>query len=126
MPNDQDLGELRRKLESRAEELRTEISDKLGQARENTDVIGEPGDAGDQSSAENMRDVGLAEADRDRNEFMQIRAALARMDEGAYGICTDCGQEIPEQRLRAQPLALRCLICQERAERAQAFQRPTL
>ncbi len=126
MLNENELGRLRRELEKRAEQLRVEMSDKLDQARENTGVIAEPGDAGDQSTAENMRDVGLAEADRDRAEFVQVRAALARMDDGTYGTCTDCGQEIGDDRLRAQPLAVRCVICQDRFERSHAFHRPTM
>jgi RNA polymerase-binding transcription factor DksA len=43
-----------------------------------------------------------------RREVMQIDAALGRMDEGEYGTCVDCDQEIPIERLRALPFTLRC------------------
>ena len=52
-----------------------------------------------------------------RREVMQIDAALGRMDEGMYGECVDCGQEIPIERLRALPFTLRCQEDQEERER---------
>ena len=41
------------------------------------------------------------------------RVALKRMDEGTYGICVDCGEEINEDRLIARPEASRCIKCQK-------------
>ena len=52
-----------------------------------------------------------------RREVMQIDAALRRMDEGEYGRCVDCGQEIPVDRLRALPFTLRCQEDEEERER---------
>ena len=52
-----------------------------------------------------------------RREVMQIDAALGRMDEGEYGECVDCGQEIPIERLRALPFTLRCQEDEEQRER---------
>ena len=52
-----------------------------------------------------------------RREVMQIDAALGRMEEGMYGECVDCGQEIPIDRLRALPFTLRCQEDQEERER---------
>ena len=53
-----------------------------------------------------------------RREVMQIDAALGRMDEGRYGVCIDCGEEIPVERLRALPFTLRCQDDEEERERA--------
>jgi len=53
-----------------------------------------------------------------RREVMQIDAALRRMDEGEYGECIDCGQEIPLDRLRALPFTLRCQEDEEDRERS--------
>jgi len=50
------------------------------------------------------------------DDLAQIRAAMKRKEEGAYGICTDCGQKIPKARLEARPEATRCIECQRRAE----------
>jgi len=52
-----------------------------------------------------------------RREVMQIDAALGRMDEGEYGKCVDCGQEIPIERLRALPFTLRCQEDEEEREK---------
>ena len=46
----------------------------------------------------------------------RIDRALARLDEGRYGICDDCGADIAESRLRALPFAERCRPCEERRE----------
>jgi len=57
-----------------------------------------------------------AEQERDIEELRAIRAARERMAEGQYGICEDCGVDIPLARLQAQPTAARCVPCQERYE----------
>jgi RNA polymerase-binding transcription factor len=46
-----------------------------------------------------------------RREFDEIRAALARIDQGTYGRCAGCGAAIDPRRLRALPTTLRCLAC---------------
>ena len=48
----------------------------------------------------------------------QVRAALKRLDEGKYGICARCGNEINPERLKAIPYTTFCVNCQERFERA--------
>lgn len=46
----------------------------------------------------------------------QVEAALARLDEGTFGVCVDCGTPVPEERLEARPEAARCIECQTKAE----------
>jgi DnaK suppressor protein len=46
-----------------------------------------------------------------------IDAALKRMDDGEYGTCTNCGREIPAERLEAYPWASLCIDCKRQAER---------
>ncbi len=62
---------------------------------------------------EQQRDLAL----RDHNEqhLAAIDAALARVDDGSYGRCTSCGQEIPVERLEARPWAALCIDCQRAA-----------
>jgi RNA polymerase-binding transcription factor len=48
-----------------------------------------------------------------RREALQVRAALARIDDGSYGRCRSCGGEIAEGRLRALPTADLCVECAE-------------
>ncbi|WP_224778659.1 TraR/DksA C4-type zinc finger protein [Leucobacter sp. Psy1] len=64
-------------------------------------------------SSEWSRLHGLLEAAIDESE--QSAAALARWDACTYGVCVDCGRDIPEARLEARPFADRCVPCAERA-----------
>lgn len=50
-------------------------------------------------------------------ELAAIDAALERLAQGLYGQCLDCGVDIPEPRLSAYPMALRCIGCQTQAEK---------
>jgi len=68
------------------------------------------------SDAATLDRLGAAE----RMELKRIDAALARMDEGTFGACTDCGEEIEPRRLRALPHALRCQGCEEANEQVRA------
>ena len=52
-----------------------------------------------------------------REQVADIDAALARMHDGTYGTCVDCGGFIPEARLEVHPQAARCVTCQTREER---------
>ena len=53
---------------------------------------------------------------RDRERLDEIEHAMARLASGRYGICEDCGGEIPRARLLAQPVAVRCTDCQAMVE----------
>ncbi len=53
-----------------------------------------------------------AEAARDHDELVAVRAALARVTDGTLGECTDCGNPVGLPRLLAQPSAARCIGCQ--------------
>jgi RNA polymerase-binding transcription factor DksA len=46
-----------------------------------------------------------------RADAVQVRAALARIAQGTYGTCANCGADIPRERLEAQPVATRCIRC---------------
>lgn len=60
--------------------------------------------------------LAIADVMRDQHEVDHIRAALGRMDRGTYGRCLSCGTGIPLERLRAQPDAEYCHVCQTRVE----------
>ncbi|MDQ0036885.1 DnaK suppressor protein [Variovorax boronicumulans] len=66
----------------------------------------------DQAEAERAGDVHMAEVEIDRARLEEIEHAIARLASGRYGICEDCGDEIPRARLLAQPTAIRCMACQ--------------
>jgi len=64
-----------------------------------------------------LREHELREQLRLRQQEARLVAALARVDEGTYGICEDCGAQIPEGRMLRVPDAVRCVPCQSRADR---------
>ena len=63
------------------------------------------------------RELMFSLSDNERATLLQIENALARMDEGSYGRCANCGQSIAVQRLEAVPWARFCIDCQELAEK---------
>lgn len=73
-------------------------------------------DLEDQASKRERTTLQDAEVRRDRTELADVRAALARFNDGTYGTCIDCAQPIDLQRLAAAPSAARCIVCQTQFE----------
>ena len=117
--NRRELIELARSMEERRTVLADEIRRTAARAREETwsDVAGEVHDFADESLADLVADLDSAEVTRDLTEVRALDAARERIADGSYGVCADCGADIPVERLRAQPVALRCIACQERHEK---------
>jgi len=113
---------MKARLRERAAQLRGEIQHTLERSSDETHVrIAEQArDTEDDSFSNLIVDLNLAEIDRDADELRRIDTALARLSEGSYGSCEDCGQRIPEARLEAEPTALRCIRCQELYEKTHA------
>ena len=80
------------------------------------DHFGQPENSRAQMVTE--RELEFALGERETAELAAIGAALARIEAGSYGLCTDCGATIPAARLQATPEAWRCIACQEKAEQA--------
>lgn len=82
---------------------------------------GEPsGDIYDQASSERDRELGLLLNDREREKLRSIDEAILRIDEGEYGVCEECGEEIPIGRLKVLPFARYCVKCKSDIEKMQA------
>jgi len=120
--NPQQTLTMKSRLRERAAQLRGEIQRTLERSSDETHVrIAEQArDTEDDSFSNLIVDLNLAEIDRDADELRRIDTALARLSEGSYGRCEDCGQHIPEARLEAEPTALRCIRCQEKYEKTHA------
>lgn len=69
----------------------------------------------DSGQVTEQRSEALAHIDQARNRLQQVDEALARMDEGTYGVCVECGEEIDPARLEARPLSIRCVECAAKA-----------
>lgn len=63
------------------------------------------------------REFMFSLSDTERKILLEIENALSRLDEGSYGGCLNCSDEIPKARLRAVPWARYCVDCQEQVER---------
>ena len=70
-----------------------------------------------QNAAE--RELAIRNLDRESNLLRNVRAALHRIDEGMYGVCLHCEEDISPKRLNAVPWAPYCIACQEMADRNQ-------
>jgi len=82
---------------------------------------GEPsGDIYDQASSERDRELGLLLGDRDREKLRSIDEALLKIEEGEYGICDECEEDIPIGRLKVVPFAHYCVKCKADIEKQQA------
>jgi DnaK suppressor protein len=73
-------------------------------------------DAFDEAQRITERDLAIHNLDRDSILLRNIRAALARIANGSYGICGRCEEEIAPRRLAAVPWAPLCIDCQEQAD----------
>ena len=78
---------------------------------------GTSGDMADQASAETDRDLLALNRGRTRASLVQVDRALARIENGTFGICEDTGEPIETRRLEAQPTATLSIDAQEQRER---------
>jgi DnaK suppressor protein len=78
-----------------------------------------PGDEMDAARASAAVDTHANLIDRAENRLRMIEEALARVDDGTYGICADCGDEIGLERLKVLPFAVRCVDCESRRARGE-------
>ena len=116
-----DRQELRKQLETLKQRTLDELcrrTEPLDIASERVSYEHEVHDNADDAELERNEDVRFAEIDVDRQRLKEIERALRRVDEGTYGVCLACGDDIPRERLMVLPMALRCGECQMAIERA--------
>jgi DnaK suppressor protein len=121
------LDALRTRLDDRQRVLLIETRDELEKSehRQYAEVVDRaPIDEGDQSVGIELADLNMEMMNRHIREIREIEAAKARIDDGSYGICVECGRDIGFERLLAQPTALRCVDCQEQWEKTHAHDGP--
>lgn len=117
---------LRARMAERAHTLRDEIAAALhdGETQGALELPRPPPEAGDEAEADLETGVAVAGVERDAAELNAITEALARLEAGRYGLCSECGAPIAWERLMAQPQAVRCVRCENENERRRA--RPSL
>ena len=117
--------ELKRILEERRREILSEVQEKIRDVR----AVGASGDgagvldAAESSEADIQDDIEFALIQMKSETLHKIEEALVRLEEGTYGYCFECGDEISERRLRALPFAVRCKDCEEAREIAEQRER---
>jgi DnaK suppressor protein len=114
-----ELAEVRGDLNTDRERLRSELN--LAEV-ELHDLMRDAGDGAgndqaDVGSTTFERDHEMSLANNARDMLAQTEKALARIEDGSYGICESCGEPIGKMRLMAFPRATLCLSCKQREER---------
>lgn len=109
-----DLRFFRRLLEGRRQEILAEA----GRAVDSMNGRAETGyaDPADRALLESDRSFLLRMRDRERKLLGKINEAFARIDEGTYGRCEECGLEIGLERLKARPVTTLCIACKSTQE----------
>src|SRR5262245_48934130 len=113
--------ELKRILEERRREIVGQVHEKIRDVRSegaNSTTHGVL-DAAETSEADIQDDIEFALIQMKAETLHKIEEALRRLEEGTFGYCFECGEEISERRLRALPFALRCKDCEEARETVQ-------
>lgn len=116
--NDELLRTLEGRLRARESALRERVQshrDRLGEPASATGNTFIAGDEGARADADDEREVALLM--HDRHELDEVLAALQRIRQGTYGMCSGCGEAIEMGRLRVAPEARLCLGCQRSVER---------
>jgi len=120
--SDEDLQELKGKLEQRHKELGEDIRQELLRYDDEgyNELAGRVHDLEEESVADLLVDINLASVDHYLRELREVEEALERIRQGTYGVCVDTGEPIELARLRAYPTAKRSLHAQEIYEKTHA------
>jgi DnaK suppressor protein len=113
---------LRKILQNKRRELLKETQDEIAKyvKGDNRQEIETALDDGDWSVIDIAEDINLRKLAVNRDTLQKIELSLHKLDDGSYGVCDDCGEEISPERLRVLPFAIRCRDCQEDFEEQQA------
>jgi RNA polymerase-binding transcription factor len=125
------LGNARRKDEKRKEMTKSELNKyksvletkqaELVHVLRNRDgiAIEKCPDSLDEVQYATERELAIRSLDRDSVLLRNVRAALDRIEEGSFGVCLHCDEDISPKRLAAVPSTAFCIVCQEIADRSQ-------
>ena len=109
------LAELHEQLEHSRGIVEAQEAELSGLMRDSGDGAGQ--DQADLGATSFERDHELTVLNSERDKLAQIERALARIDDGTYGVCESCGNPIGKMRLMAFPRATLCMTCKQREER---------
>lgn len=102
------LEQFKGQLTEKKEEILAEVGKTLNEMTDQTTNIPDPND---RATVESGRSFELRIRDRERKLLSKIEEALVRIEEGGFGICEGCGEEIGLKRLEARPVTTLCIDC---------------
>src|ERR671932_176050 len=108
-----DLNNFKKILESKQGELEQIVRNR------DAITIEKSADALDEVQHAAERELAIRNLDRESNLLRNVRSALRRIDDGSFGVCLHCEEEISPKRIAAVPWAPFCIQCQEQADRNQ-------
>ena len=106
-----ELNKFKQILEVKHSELEQAVRDRDGI------VIEKSPDALDEVQHAAERELAIRNLDRESNLLRNVRGALRRLEEGSFGVCLHCEEEINPKRLNAVPWTPYCITCQELADK---------
>lgn len=108
-----EVSKFKKILETKQEELECIVRNR------DAITIEKSADALDEVQHASERELAIRNLDRESNLLRNVRAALRRIDDGSFGTCLHCEEEISPKRVAAVPWAAFCIQCQEQADKAQ-------
>lgn len=103
--------------------LTERLDERLEKAQETLADISDPKDRPcdviDQAAFSSNTGFALRIRDREAKLIKKIEEALQRLEDGTFGICEECGEEIPLKRLMARPVTTLCIGCKKEQEAAE-------
>lgn len=103
----------RKTLTAMLEDAQQKGDSTIEELNDSNEVFADPAD---RATAESDRSFTLRIRDRERRLIRKIQAALQRLEDGSYGICEECGEEINVERLKARPVTRLCINCKSKQE----------
>jgi len=100
-------------LNERIDELLSQANETVSGMTSHKENLPDPSD---RATLESDRNFTLRIRDRERKLIGKIKEALERIEQGTYGICEDCGEEISTERLKARPVTTLCIDCKKTQE----------
>ena len=117
--DEQELSQFKKQLESMKVDINSDVEKTLTEMTSQTGNIPDPND---RATMESDRSFELRIRGRERKLMEKVDEALARIEDGTYGICAGCGEEIAVRRLQARPVAKFCIDCKTKQEQKEKEQ----
>lgn len=102
------LEKFKKQLLGKKEEILDEAGKTLSDMTDHTSNVPDPND---RATIESGRSFELRIRDRERKLLSKIDEALIRIEDGTYGFCEECDEEIGLKRLEARPVTTLCIDC---------------